>query len=98
MQDRTTRDSELSRRRFLQITGSMAGAGLALPLLAACAPTTPAPSTRSATTGTAAPTGSSVYPTYVPPTNAPKADFPAEGQLYDDAFDNYPKNPVKALP
>ena len=91
-------DGEFSRRRFLRITGAIAGVSLAMPLLEACAPTLPAPAGRSATTGTATAPASSVYPTYLAPANAPKADFPAESQQYDDAFDNYPKNPVKALP
>jgi putative aldouronate transport system substrate-binding protein len=92
---------EVSRRRFLRVAGGIAGGVLTIPLLAACAPSAPATApTRPAaavptTTGAAA---SAIYPTYVPTASGPKADFPAAGPMYDDAFSSYPANPVKALP
>ena len=30
--------------------------------------------------------------------DGPKPDFPADGPMYDDGFNSYPANPVKALP
>ena len=87
---------EFSRRRFLRVAGSIAGGALALPLLAACAPALPAAApTRPATT--VATNASAVYPSYVPFASGPRADFPANGPMYDDAFSTYPANPVKAL-
>jgi len=97
MQERRT-EGEFSRRRFLFVSGAMAGAALAMPLLEACTPPRPPEAARSATSGTATAPAASVYPSFIPPANAPKADYPGDGQLYDDGFDNYPKNPVKALP
>lgn len=84
--------AELSRRRFLQ----MAGGALTLSLAAACTSSAPAaPPTGSAvSTGTAA----SVYPIYLPVSNGPKPDVPASGPGYDDGFNSFPKQPVKAMP
>ncbi len=39
-----------------------------------------------------------MLPTYVAATGGPKADYPAPGPLYQDAFLNYPANPYKAMP
>src|SRR5215203_231569 len=39
-----------------------------------------------------------LFPTYMPVTGGPKPDFPALGPLYEEAFVNYPSEPVKALP
>ncbi len=82
-----------SRRRFLQIA---AGTGL----LAACAPQAPvaSPTRPAAVPATGGATGNSVYPTYAPAASGPKAEFPAAGPMYDDAFSAYPANPAKALP
>jgi putative aldouronate transport system substrate-binding protein len=92
---------EVSRRRFLRVAGGIVGGVLTIPLLAACVPSAPgAAPTRPAaavptTTGAAA---NAIYPTYAPTGSGPKADFPAAGPMYDDAFSSYPANPVKALP
>jgi len=91
--------SELSRRRFLRVAGGIAGA-VAVPFLAACAPSLQAaPQTRpAATVGTSSgASGSAVYPSYAPFATGPKADFPASGPMYDDAFSTFPANPVKAM-
>jgi putative aldouronate transport system substrate-binding protein len=73
----------------------ISGAALALPLLQACVPTAPpAGAPVSKTSGSAA---ASVFPTFAPVANAPKAEYPSTGPQYDDAFDAYPKNPVKSL-
>ncbi len=90
--------SELSRRRFLRVAGGIAGGAMAVPFLAACAPSLPPPTRPAATVGTSsAASGSAVYPGYVPFATGPKADFPASGPMYDDAFSTYPANPVKAM-
>ncbi len=86
----------LNRRRVLQL----AGGAFAVSLVAACAPGTP---TAAPTPIAAAPTGgaastASVYPTYLPASGGPKPDFPASGAGYDDGFEKFPTNPVKALP
>src|SRR5438093_3480946 len=92
--------AEFSRRRFLRVAGGVAGGAMAVPLLAACAPTAPAVApTRPAaavptTTGAAA---NAVYPRYTAFTGGPKADYPATGPMYDDGFNGYPANPFKAL-
>ena len=86
-----------SRRRFLR---SAAGVALGVPLLAACAPQplTPSATRPAAVATTSGATGNSVFPTYLAATSGPKPDFPASGPMYDDGFNGYPANPVKALP
>ena len=82
----------VSRRDFL--AGALATAA-GLPLLNACAPAAPsgpAPA-GGAPSGGAAKT---LFPTYVPIQNGPKADFHDTNPLYTDAFDNFPSNPQKA--
>src|SRR5437762_1008014 len=93
-------DLQLSRRRLLRLAGGLAGAALTVSLAAACAPGTPAGTAPGATTRPAvAPTGtSSVYPTYAPITTGPKPDVPGSGAGYDDGFDKFPTNPVRAMP
>ncbi|HEV7665219.1 MAG TPA: hypothetical protein VGQ62_16930 [Chloroflexota bacterium] len=90
---------ELSRRRFLQVASSVAGGAMALPLLAACAPSAPAaaPTRPAAAVPTTSAAANGIYPTYLPIANGPKADFPAAGPSYDDAFSGYPSNPVKVM-
>ena len=90
-------NADLTRRHLLQ---SVAGATIGVPLLAACAPQVPAATaTRPAAGATASgATGNAVYPTYLQNTTGPKPEFPASGPTYDDAFNSYPANPVKALP
>jgi putative aldouronate transport system substrate-binding protein len=94
-------DGELSRRRFLQLAGGIAGGAAAMPLLAACAPgsTLGGAAGRAATvvptTGAAA--GNAVYPKYIPFTGGPKPDYPAAGPEYDDGFSTYPANPAKVI-
>ncbi|HZU48547.1 MAG TPA: hypothetical protein VFA16_15055, partial [Mycobacterium sp.] len=87
----------VNRRGFVRFaTTSLAAAPL---LLEACQ--TPAPSASSPPGSNSAtpspPAKSSVFPTYVPLTNGPKPDYPSIGPLYEDAFDTYPPNPVKAI-
>lgn len=89
-------NTDLSRRHLLQ---TMAGAAIGVPLLAACAPQTPAAApTRPVSAATSGATGNAVFPSYVPNSSGPKPDFPASGPTYDDAFSAYPANPAKALP
>ncbi len=84
-------EGDFSRRTFLRVAS---GAALALPLLQACVPTAPTAGTPVDKTSSGA---TSVYPTYAPVGNAPKAQFPSTGPQYDDGFDAYPANPVKAM-
>jgi putative aldouronate transport system substrate-binding protein len=79
---------------------SAAGVAVGVPLLAACAPSplTPSAARPAAVATTSGATGNTVFPTYVAATNGPKPAFPASGPMYDDGFDAYPANPVKAIP
>ena len=82
----------VSRRDFL--AGALATAA-GLPLLNACAPAAPsgpAPAGGAPSGGQA----KTLFPTYVPIQNGPKADFHDTNPLYTDAFDNFPSNPQKA--
>ena len=86
---------DLSRRAVLK--GVASGLVLAPGLLAACAP--PAPTSSPPTSGAGAsgtPAAANVLPTYVPLQNGPKPDYPSAGQQYEDGWDNYPTNPIKA--
>lgn len=67
---------------------------------AASAPTV---STASAATGaptTQLPTGAnaSALPSYIPLANKPKADYPANGELYQDGYIDYPAHPPRSTP
>src|SRR3982074_3394040 len=80
---------EFSRRRFLRGAGGIAGGAVAVPLLAACAPSIPtaAPTRPAATVGTSsAASANGDYPSYVPFATGPKADFPASRPVDEDAF------------
>jgi putative aldouronate transport system substrate-binding protein len=90
----TSDHSTVSRRAFLRVA---AAGGAALPaLLAACtaAPTSPTAGGTAAAGATAKP--GSVLPTYVPLQGGPKPDYPAAGPQYEDGWDTYPANPMKA--
>jgi putative aldouronate transport system substrate-binding protein len=88
-----------SRREFLRVAAGIVGGALAAPLLQACAPNAPAaaPTRPASAVPTTAAGASSVFPNYLPAANAPKAEYPASGANYDDAFDHYPSNPVKVM-
>ena len=83
-----------NRRQFLRLAGGLA---LTASLASACAPALPgaAPTRPPAATGTGA---NAIYPSYIAATSGPKPDFPASGPGYDDGFDKFPTNPVKAMP
>jgi putative aldouronate transport system substrate-binding protein len=94
--------AQVSRRRFLEVTG-VTGVAVSASLVTACAPRLPggAGAAGAAPTGaatSAVATGTGVYPSYVPIANGPKADFPSDGPQYDDAFNGYPPSPTPALP
>src|SRR5215207_284207 len=87
----------LKRREFIERTGLAVGA-LGLPmLLQACAPAAPAPSGAGASAPQGAAKATSVMPTYIPFPNKPKPDYPSQGDPYMDGYDNFPRDPVKAL-
>jgi putative aldouronate transport system substrate-binding protein len=81
----------LTRRSFIRV--SAAGA---LMLSAACTPSAPTAPGPNANPGQAK--KSSPYPTYVPVANGPKPDFHTDDPRFDDGFDAYPANPIKAIP
>jgi putative aldouronate transport system substrate-binding protein len=91
---------EVSRRRFLRLTGGLAGVVLTVSVGSACAQLAPpaAPGRPAASGATASSAASAIYPTYVPVTSGPKPDVPASGPGYDDGFNAFPANPVKAMP
>src|SRR5579872_5810414 len=65
----------------------------AAPTVAPAVTSAPAPAPTTAASG-----GSAVYPSYLPATSGPKPDVPASGPGYDDGFNSFPTNPVKAMP
>lgn len=82
----------LTRRGFLRV--SAAGA---LVLGAACspgAPQTAAPS-KPASAGSSA--KNSPLPSYIPVANGPKPDYHVDDARFDDGFEVYPANPIKAV-
>ncbi|MBV9896734.1 MAG: hypothetical protein JO020_21425 [Chloroflexi bacterium] len=93
-----TESAGLSRRMFVRLAVGVVGASPVL--VGACAPSLPRASVGGTTTapGPATGTGStgSVYPTYIPTQNGPKPDYASDGPLYEDGYDNYPKNPQKS--
>src|SRR5258708_27429123 len=87
----------VNRRQFIARAGLAIGA-LGVPmLLEACAPAAPAGgSATPSAQGSAARVGS-VFPTFVAYPNKPKPDYPSTRDPYLDGYDNFPKNPVKAI-
>lgn len=83
-----------TRRGFIKLAAS--GTIVAPGLLAAC--TTPAPpSSQIAVTAiTASSKPASVFPSYMPLQGGPKPDYASAGPQYEDGWDNYPANPIKA--
>jgi putative aldouronate transport system substrate-binding protein len=88
----------VNRRQFIERAGIAVGA-LGLPaLIEACAPAGPsggAPASTGAAPGSAKP--SSILPTYIAFPNKPKPDYPSSGDPYMDGYENFPRNPAKAL-
>src|SRR5919201_2883053 len=93
---------DFSRRRFLRIAGGVAGGTMAVPLLAACVPSAPAPPTvapaRPTGAAASAAKGDAVFPAFTAYTKGPKPDYPAQDAQYSDGFDTYPANPIKSVP
>ncbi|HEV7662334.1 MAG TPA: extracellular solute-binding protein, partial [Chloroflexota bacterium] len=87
-----------SRRAFLRHTavGTVALSAAGLPLLEACTPTVPPVSTTTAPAATVSAAGA--FPAFIPQVNKPTPDFPAPGEQYMDGYNNYPRNPARALP
>jgi putative aldouronate transport system substrate-binding protein len=89
--------STVNRRNFLAVS---LAAGVGLPLLNACAPS-PSGGASSGSSGGQQLAGAqgaakSLFPTYMPVKNGPKADYHDDNPLFSDGFENYPKNPQKA--
>ncbi len=92
-----------SRRQFLRLSAGV----VTISLAAACAPATPTSTTAptvaptrpaAGATTTSSTSANAIFPAYKPLANALKPDFPSEGPQYDDGYNGYPANPVKALP
>jgi putative aldouronate transport system substrate-binding protein len=82
--------SNVSRRNFL--AGTLATT-VGLPLLNACAPSSP-------TSAPAPPAGAqaaakNLFPTYIPVKNGPKPDYHDDNPIFSDGAENYPQNPQK---
>jgi putative aldouronate transport system substrate-binding protein len=95
----------MSRRGFLTISAAAAAAGVALPLLNACAPPAQAPAPAGTPQSAPKPAAGSgttavgkAYPTYIPFTGGPKPDFSDPDPLYSAAFENFPAQTFKANP
>jgi putative aldouronate transport system substrate-binding protein len=88
---------EMSRRRFLRVAGVLGGA-LTVSLASACVPSAAPTQPATAPTGSTRSGAKAVYPAYVPVSSGPKPDVLASGPGYDDGFNSFPTNPVKALP
>jgi putative aldouronate transport system substrate-binding protein len=91
----------VNRRDFIYRAGLAVGA-LGIPaLLEACAPAAPSGSTSASSgAGAGAPTAAKaggVFPAYIPFPNKPTPDYPSQGDPYMDGYENFPKNPAKAL-
>src|SRR5262249_53666923 len=86
-----------NRRNFL---ATSLAAGVALPLLNACAPSSPSGPAAGTSGGQqlagAQGAAKSLFPTYIPVKNGPKADYHDDNPLFSDGFENYPKSPQKA--
>lgn len=91
-----------SRRKFLKVMlGSALVGAAALPMLEACTPAAPAPSSKSgvqSTTNAGGAASGGPWPTFVPFAQPGlKPDFHFDDPRYDDGFDNYPQQRFKAV-
>src|SRR5690242_12327904 len=83
----------LTRRTFVRY--SLAGGAF---LAAACSPSASSGGSQTTTGGgSSAATRADPFPTYAPVSNGPKPDFHADDPRFDDGFNNYPANPIKAV-
>ena len=88
----------MNRRQFIERTSLAAVGALGLPFAGGvhrqprragpCRPRSAEP---------APPKPGGVFPTYVPFPNKPTPEYPSSGDPYLDGYDNFPKNPQKAL-
>ncbi|MBV8083885.1 MAG: hypothetical protein JO247_03625, partial [Chloroflexi bacterium] len=65
----------------------------------ASAPAKPSASVAAQAAASSAPAGpkpNPALPTYIPLATRPKPDYASAGPLYEDGYDNYPKNPQKS--
>ncbi len=74
-----------------------ASAGSAASAASVAASAAAKPSASGAQTASAAGAKpNAALPTYIPLTTRPKPDYASDGVLYEDGYDNYPKNPQKS--
>ena len=92
----TSNAPRMHRRRFVRLVGFAAsGAGT---LLLACGKAAPPAAAPTPVVGQSLPTKSAaVFPTYQAAANRPAPDFPSDGPLYEDGYNNYPRNPVRSV-
>jgi putative aldouronate transport system substrate-binding protein len=95
--------NQISRRGFLTVSAAAAAAGMALPLLNACAPPAQPPAAPAGQQGAVKPVSGSgttpaskAFPTYIPFTGGPKPDFSDPDPLFSTAFENFPAQTFKA--
>lgn len=87
----------VKRRQFIERTGLALGA-LGMPLLLeACTPPAPPSGATPALPTTTAVKSGNVFPTYIAFPNKPTPDFPSSGDPFLDGYNNFPKNPFKAI-
>src|SRR5215469_18836247 len=87
---RTSSSAAMSRRDVIR---SLTTGGMTLPLLLEACSTPAAPV--SSTPGASA-KANATLPTYIPLATRPRPDYASDGGLYEDGYDNYPKNPQKS--
>jgi len=86
----------LTRRALMLRTGELAGAGLVLPLLAACS-LVPRSSSAPTTGGGGAKSGKVTLPVYVPVQDGPKADLPPRADGVDAGYFSFPQTLFKSV-
>jgi putative aldouronate transport system substrate-binding protein len=81
----------------VSVAGAVAAsAGLPL-LLSACGTGQPSSSAGAGAGVGGSASKASPYPTFIPLANGPKPDYHTDDPRYDDGYDNYPANPIKAV-
>lgn len=90
--------SDVSRRGFLRVAGGIALGAVSVPLLQACAPSSPSAPAGSATKNGAASGGKVKLPTYVALPNLPAPDMPGTPDgLLAPGYVRYPGNLIQSV-